>query len=434
MPVPYLEEYKNRKRVFCCGVPVVIDADPDVDGGVIVSYEGGSFKAPKGVTVYGGFDTITKEVVDVPYTSVTVNGGYFYTVAGSNWGPGTIDNCNVTFNDGYATYVTGGMGKAGPDVVEFWANSKPLAGECHLKKCCVTFNGGEVTQGGMGAIAVGFGTCDKSFIEVNGGKISHVACVSANGGDKESYLTVNGGEIKALSPSVYGTCTNANMLIKGGEIQKANIYSFDCEHGSIKAHFAGGSVKEISINPFSYGDPFPLDIVEITYVPGVIENIEELTEADKEFKVDLLNGQGADMKTVRFYPFPHNSDRIYGVLENGEALDRPCELPMSEQEIRMCLGMGQLFEVFKQKLVLLDESNYNKDNYSAAEYTGEMPCDDCELVYPRAVEEPAAFARKRVVKKKTNSQPLTKEYLDSILNVMPEDVLKTEEPKKEESK
>ena len=46
--------------------------------------------------------------------------------------------------------------------------------------------------------------------------------------------------------------------------------------------------------------------------------------------------------------------------------------------------MAHAYEVIGDKLVVLDQKNYKLDNSDAPAFAGKLPCDDCEISYPRA--------------------------------------------------
>lgn len=421
MPVPYLSD--DGKRIFCCGIPVIIDVSPNNSSNIIVKYKDGEFEASKDCAIYGGYDSINNEVGDVAHTSITMNGGKVYSLNGSNWGPSTIDSVTIIFNGGEAEFISAGIGEGANDVVLEWSTWNPIPGaECHIKKVDITINGGKVTNSVFGGLGGGWGLVDTVYLTINDGDIRYATGTSSIfmkgsnpvGGSKDVTVNIKGGEIQYL----YGcseSCTgDVTMNVTGGEIGLCSMYGFSLtedvpRNTKIDANLMGGTIDKLCVYSnaqISNDHSDMMENVEISYAPGVI-NEADIANSPKEIKEDPYKGQGAEMKTIRFYPFPHKCDRVFGILADGEALDRPCELPMSEQEIRMCLGMGHVFEVINGKLILLDIHNYNLNNAKATAFAGDMPCDDCELVYPRKSEEEEKPVQKKVAKRAVKQEEFT---------------------------
>lgn len=374
--------------MFCCGVPVVVTENPE--GGIFVTWADGQLaaKSEGKLTVWGGCDSyqdITTPI-DLPYTSVTVNSGELTNVFGSNRGPGTIDKVTVIINGGTMTQVAAAIGKQCSFVPNWKSDSET---ETVIKDAYVTANGGTVSVILYGGSGSGISNVGTTHTIVNGGTINYVVGGSSNGTLKKSNLIVNGGDIGVCSSHARGTVGDVNMTINDGTI---NILTVSGDRniniaGDVTMGVYGGTVETFAIyEDLEITPETNMENMKITYVPGTI-NEEDIVNAPVEIKVDLTRGEGAEMKTVRIYPFPHQSNNIFGVLIEGMPIDKPAELPMTEQEIRMCLGMAQMFEVVGDKLVLLDVHNYNQDNSDAPEFTGELPCDDCEMVYPRDEEK-----------------------------------------------
>lgn len=448
MSVPYLSE--DGKRVYCCGVPVIIDVAPSSSSKILVKYEGGEFEANKNCAVYGGFDSINNEVGEVPYTSITMNGGEVYSLNGSNWGPSNIEKIKIIFNGGKAQFVSAGIGEGANDVVEVWSTWHPIPdAECYIKYSDITINGGEVTNSVFGGLGSGWGFVENVSLTIAGGKVRYATGTNGVfpkgttlGGSKDVVVNVNGGEIEYLYGCSESSNGNVTMNVNDGEIGLCSMYGYSLmsdtpKNTKIDANLMGGTIDKLCVYAaaqISSEHAGMMENVDISYYPGVI-NEADIANSPKEIKEDPYKGQGADMKTIRFYPFPHKSDRVFGILTEGKPLDRPCELLMSEQEIRMCLGMGHVFEVVDGKLVLLDAHNYNQDNSEADEFAGELPCDDCELVYPRKAEE----KEKPVVKAKAHKQSTKQEEFTEIPTVgavggEKKEEVKPEEPKKAEAK
>lgn len=451
MSVPYFKEQDSVKRIFCCGVPVTIDVSPYNSSNIIVKYDGGEFEAPKNCTIYGGYDSINNEVGEVPFTSIIMNGGEVYSLNGSNWGPSEIGTARIIVNGGEVAYVSAGVGEGGSDVVSYWDEYKSI-GKCHIETSNIIVNGGSVLSSLFGGLGAGWGTVDNVYLEINGGEVRYATGTNGlffgdhpTAGAKNVKTTVKGGEIEYLYGCSDSTIGNVEMNVSGGNIGLCSMYGLNIfgpePKTTIEANLFGGTIDKLCVNAnntISASDAKLLENIEISYAPGVI-NEADIANSPKEIKEDPQKGQGAEMKTVRVYPFPHKCDRIFGILTDGMPIDKPCELPMTEQEIRMCLGMGHIFEVVNGRLILLDEENYNKDNRSAKEYAGALPCEDCELEYPRAVEEDAE--KPATKKKSTRKSSKVEEFTPipvvvsaSTLTETPIQEVKVEEPKQEEPK
>lgn len=445
--MPYLSD--DGKRIFCCGVPVVIDVSPNASDKILVSYEGGEFVAGKDCAVYGGYDSINNEVGVVAHTSITMNGGKVYSLNGSNWGPGTIDSVRIIFNGGEAEFISAGIGEGANDVVSVWSTWSPIPGaECHIKKVDIAINGGKVTNSVFGGLGGGWGLVDTVYLTINDGDIRYATGTSSLfvkgssefGGSKNVTVNVTGGEIQYLYGCSESSIGNVTMNVTGGEIGLCSMYGFslteDVPKTKIDANLMGGTIDKLCVYAAEQIAPKHAELmenVEISYTAGVI-NEADIANSPKEIKEDPYKGQAADTKIIRFYPFPHKCDRVFGILENGEPIDRPCELPMTEQEIRMCLGMGHVFEIVEGKLVLLDIRNYNQDNTDAVEFAGELPCDDCELVYPRKSEEDVKPLVKKAVKKSAKLEAFSPiPVVGTVDEAKPENTVQVEEPKKEEA-
>lgn len=391
MGLPYMDE--DCENIYCCGTPVVVTEDED--GYVVVSFEGGEplKSSMYSLAIWGGENTIEKGSMDFKRTSITVNAGVFASVIGGNKGPGTIDSVNIIINDGYLDSVDAGSGY-NSSVIPGWTS--PEQGECHIKESNITMNGGYVWLL-YGGTSSGIATVDKTNLVVTGGEVDWLTCGNSNGVCKHATGKISGDVKvnKSLAGGNRGTVGRIDMEVTGGEFELVSVMgdATGSLTGDANVDLFGGTVKQFAMfEDIEITPETKMDGVKVRYATGVI-NEEDIANAPVEIKKDDTKGEGAEMKTIRVYPFPHQSDRIFGVLIEGLPLDRPSELPMSEQEIRMCLGMGQLFEVFEDKLVLLEEANYNKDNSKAPEYTGELPCEDCELVYPRGKKEDVPVGR-----------------------------------------
>lgn len=429
MAVPYLSE--DNKEVFCCGVPVVITENPE--GGILVTWKDGELSAPENIKVWGGCYTLGSDPIDLVSTSITVNSGKISGVFGSNKGPGTIDKVTLIINDGTIANAAGGIGK-GNSVVPGWEIDSPDV--CHLKETHVTFNGGKVNilYAGTGS---GIALVDKTYFTMTGGEAVYAIGGNSNGEVKEVNMNISGGKVTFdLCAANRGTCGDINMKVTGGEFALISVSGDAGSNitGKTEVGIYGGKVDKFAIyEDKEITQETNMENMDISYYPGVL-NKEDIANAPVEIKEDATKGEGAKMKTIRIYPFPHKSDRIFGVLTEGKAIEMPAELPMSEQEIRMCLGMGHLFEVIDGKLVVLDEHNYNEDNSEAAEFTGVLPCDDCEISYPREevkeeeLEAVAVYAmpKKKTAKKSTYVAPADIE--EKVEAVKP-----AVEPKKEET-
>lgn len=445
--MPYLSD--DGKRIFCCGVPVVIYESPYTSNKILVTYEGGEFEANNNCAVYGGYDSINNEVGEVAHTSITMNGGKVYSLNGSNWGPGTIDSVRIIFNDGKADFVSAGIGEGASDVISVWSTWYPIPGaKCHITKSDIIINGG-IVDSAYGGLGGGCGFVENASLTITGGELRYATgtnSISAKSssspivGSKNVLVNVTGGEIQYLYGCSESSCGNVTMNVTGGEIGLCTMYGYnlygDAPKTKIDANLMGGTVDKLCVyanEQISSKHASMMENVDISYAPGVI-NEADVANSPKEIKEDPYKGQGAIMKTIRFYPFPHKCDRVFGILENDEAIDRPCELPMSEQEIRMCLGMGHVFEVVDGKLILLDNHNYNQDNSGALEFAGELPCDDCDLVYPRKSEEEEKPVKKKAIRKTAKQEEFTPiPPVGTIDETKPAEEVKPAEQKKEET-
>lgn len=382
MGIPYIDE--DRENIYCCGTPVVVTEDED--GFVVVSYEGGEpiVSSMYSLYIWGGDNTFEKGAMDFKETSITINAGMFAGVSGGNRGPGTIDHAKVVMNDGYLdSGIDAGIGY-NASIIPGWTSADQ--GECHIKKSDIVINGGYtyLVYGGTGS---GIATVDEAVLTVTGGEIDWLTCGSSNGVCKKAIGKISGNAKinNALAGGNRGTVGYIDMAVTGGDFELVSVMgdaTGTLEDGAI-VRLYGGNVGKFSV--YEDQDITPetkMDNIQILYYPGVI-NEEDIKNAPEGIKKDITKGEAAPTKRIRIYPFPHQTNNIFGVLIEGKAIDRPAELPMTEQEIRMCLGMGQMFELVGDKFILIDIHNYNQDNSDADEYIGEFPCDDCELMYPR---------------------------------------------------
>lgn len=379
--IPYFSEY--QKVFFACGNPIVISEDPK---GVLVKWEDGEMVVPAGITFFGGTDTYSegKEIVDFKSTSIVMNSGVVNTIWGSNRGPGAIGKVTIIMNGGTITNLSAGCGY-GANVVPNWKS--PEKGVTHIKEACVTINGGTamLVYGGTGS---GITKVDKVNFTMTGGTCEYVTGGNSNGVINAVNMKVTGGKTTAqLASCMRGSCGDIEMKVTGGEHTYVSVL------GDIKGSITGKSNVGIyggTVDSFmmldgvenSKADPERIKDMTVKAAPGVIPE-SDMVENIKE---DLTLGEGAEMKTIRLYPFPHKCKRIYGVLTEGKGIEMPAELPMSEQEIAYVLGMAHVYEVVGDKLVVLTEHNYKLDNTDAPAFAGTLPCEDCEINYPRAEE------------------------------------------------
>ena len=383
MSIPYLSD--NRKEFFACGTPITINEDPD---GLLITWDGGEMKIPSDVDIFGGTDTYSdgKGVVDYELTSIVMNSGTVNkSIWGSNKGPGTINKVTMIMNGGEVKNGFSAGCSYGANIVPDWKSAEK--GITYIKETHVTINGGKVyiVYGGTGS---GTSKVDKANFTMTGGEAQYVTGGNSNGTIKAVSMKVTGGKTTSqLSSCMRGTCGNIDMKVTGGE------HAYVSVQGDMKGSITGKSEVGIyggTITKFMILDgienknanPELIKNMTVKAAPGLLakeDQVDAITE-------DATLGEGAEMKTIRIYPFPHKSKRLYGILTNGKAIEMPAELPMSEQEIRFALGMGHVYEVIGDKLVVLDEHNYRLDNSNSAEFTGELPCNDCEISYPRAEE------------------------------------------------
>lgn len=381
MGIPYLSE--DGMHVYAEGTPVVITESEA--GGIIVTWADGSLEVPAGtISIWGGSYTEGSDPVDYDRTSIVVNSGTLRNVWGGNRGPGHIKSVNVIINGGTLYGVNAGVGY-GASAVPTWKSAD--AGETIIDETNVTINGGEMTivYGGTGS---GIATVKETNLVVNGGTMNWCIAGNSNGVCKKATAKITGGTVTSLTAGGNrGTTDDIEMEITGGTHNYFAVLGDSTGEfvGEAEVGLYGGTIEHFQVvNGEDVADS-DMTGMSISYADGVI-NEEDIAGASVEIKKDNTKGQGAKTKTIRIYPFPHKQNNIFGVLIEGLPIDKPAELPMTEQEIRMCLGMGHLFEVVDGKLVVLDIHNYNQDNSDAPEFAGDLPCDDCELVYPREEE------------------------------------------------
>lgn len=430
MGTPYLAE--DGKNFYAQGTPIVASAGED--GKVHIEWADGSIDiVPNKLALWGGSDTEGKDPIDYDRTSIVVNGGTYWDVFGGNRGPGRIKSSNIIINDGVIDSVGAGVGHSCV-FVPTWKSAE--AGEAIFDESNVTINGGDmyIVYGGTNS---GIATVNRTNLLVTGGTIDWCGAGSSNGTVKKAVGKITGGTVvEELFGGNRGTIEDIELEVTGGThnsvvvmSDKAGVFTGEAEvglYGGTIEHFAICSGVDIAESDMSN--------MKISYADGVI-NEEDIANAQGEIKKDNTKGEGAEMKTVRVYPFPHQSNNIFGVLVEGMPIDKVSELPMTEQEIRMCLGMAHLFEVVGDKLVLLDVHNYNQDNTDAPEFAGELPCDDCEVVYPRAdesEEEKAAEISVQSRKVRKAKKVEAKVAPDSDVAVV--EAAKKEESKKVETK
>ena len=402
--IPYLSE--DKKEFFACGNAIVISEDPK---GLLVKWADGEMVVPAEIDFFGGTDTYSegKEVVDFKSTSIVMNSGVVDTIWGSNKGPGTIDKVTIIMNDGTVTNHSAGCGY-GADVVPNWKTAEK--GTTYIKETYVTINGGTafLVYGGTGS---GITKVDKANFTMTGGTGEYVTGGNSNGAIKAVNMKVTGGKTTAqLAPCMRGTCGDIEMKVTGGEHAYVSVL------GDVKGSITGKSNVGIyggTVDSFmmldgienSKADQERIKDMTVKAAPGLLKE-EDLVDSIVE---DATLGEGADMKTIRLYPFPHKQKRIFGILTGGEGIEMPAELPMSEREIAYVLGMAHVYEVIGEKLVVLNQKNYKLDNADAPAFTGELPCDDCEISYPRkedeTIDEPDGSDEDK--KEDTDSEPAT---------------------------
>lgn len=382
MGTPYISE--DGKHIYAEGTPIVVSENED--GNILVTWDGGSLvaDASKQPSVWGGSDTNGKDPVDYDRTSVTVNGGTLWNVTGGNRGPGHIKSSNVVVNDGKLGQAVGaGVGYGALGICPNYKNAEN--GETIIDESNIRVAGGTFYYIFGGTIS-GIATVGTANLVVTGGEAKEIIVGNSNGTIGTANGKISGCKsTTCLVGGNRGTVGNINMEVNGNEHNLVAVMGdkngkFE---GKAEVGLYGGTIAKFLITDGLTNDVADMSNMKISYADGVI-NEDDIANVQGEIKKDNTKGQGAEMKTVRVYPFPHKCNNIFGILVEGMPIDKVSELPMTEQEIRMCLGMAQLFEVVGEKLVLLDEHNYNKDNTDAPEYNGILPCDDCEVVYPRA--------------------------------------------------
>lgn len=382
MGIPYLSE--DGLNVYAEGTPIVVSESES--GGILVTWADGSLEVPAGkLSIWGGSDTEGKDPVDYDRTSVVVNSGTLWNVCGGNRGPGHIKSSNVIINGGkIESGVGAGVGYS-CSIVPTWTSAE--AGEAIIDKSNVTVNDGEIRILYGGTIS-GIALVKETNLIVNGGTMTWCTAGNSNGECKKATVKISDATVTMLTAgAARGTVGEIEMQIDGGTYNYVAVVGDPSGEltGNAEVGLYGGTVEHFLVHNGIDITEVDMANMKISYAEGVI-NEEDIANAPVEIKKDNTKGQGAEIKTIRIYPFPHKQNNIFGVLIEGLPIDKPAELPMTEHEIRMCLGMGHLFEVIDGKLVVLDIHNYNQDNTDAPEFTGDLPCDDCEIVYPREEE------------------------------------------------
>ena len=377
---PYLSE--DKKEFFACGNPIVISEDPE---GLLIKWADGEMKVSSDIDIFGGTDTVSegKEVVDFKSTSITLNSGTIKnSVWGSNKGPGTIDKVTMIMNGGKVENGFSAGCSYGAQIVPTWKS--PEKGITHIKESHVTMNDGEVylLYGGTGS---GTSLVDKAYFIMNGGIADYATAGNSNGTIKAIDGKFNGGTVTSqASASMRGTAGDITLKVTGGEYAYMAVAG-DIQSkvtGKVTAGIFGGTVEKFCLVDTVENKDATIKMT-VKAAPGLLKE-EDIKGTD--IVEDSTLGEGAEMKTVRLYPFPHKCKKIYGILAKGEAIDMPAELPMSQQEIAFVLGTAHAYEVIGDKLVVLSEHNYKLDNTDAPAFTGTLPCEDCEISYPRAKE------------------------------------------------
>ncbi|MBO5414348.1 MAG: hypothetical protein J6A17_01840 [Bacilli bacterium] len=286
----------DNKEVFLAnGNAITVTADPDNAEGAIITWEGGSQKVTKAVTIFGGAHN---DATELATTSITMNGGKVKNIFGGGLHKSGVGTSNISINGGQVTGSIMGGGYHGfltdadytAELASLTASDAPTS-PVYVKEAYITVNGGNLDGvmifGGGG----GYSRTDIANIEINNhtGTIAYLIGGGSNGYTGKAYVTLNEGSVDVMQSVNRGSMDSTLLVVNGGEVE--NLYVVAEEDplalvGVVTAASVvveGGLVTNLEtgvsggLDGSNNTNAVPTEGVYVTYNEDTVTNIDETT-------------------------------------------------------------------------------------------------------------------------------------------------------------
>lgn len=306
----------NAGALFANGTPITIS---EINGITTATWDGGSQEIPNTASIFGGgqagtnFDTSSITInsgdirtvygggasVDennpaiVSYANIAMNGG---NITNSIYGGGllysTVENTNITVNDGTAAFTTGGgQASAVIDGVPYSTGTEdaPQDSKTIVRDSTTTINDGNIDAvygGGQG-----YSNTENTNIIVNDGNIEYVTAGGSNGYTGNANVRINGGNIDVYQSTNRGIVDSADVRMTNGTVTDFYVGGENAPDvtGTINStdiSLLGGKVtnlnpgtnngEELSINTPDYNVIYSGNVVENNNIPSGATNIDNI--------------------------------------------------------------------------------------------------------------------------------------------------------------
>lgn len=283
----YDSTFNNGEGAFFAnGTPITIAENKD--GNTTVTWNGGSQIVPNTVTVFGGgsngqkyqdsnitMDSGTvkdiygggmglseENATTVENSNITINGGVVTDdVAGGGLLYSTVNNANVTMNNGQVgSILGGGLASAVVNGVYYQSGTEDDVQNSgtQTENADIVINNGTIkyADDNYGLVyggGQGYSYTGNVDLTINDGDLydATVTAGGSNGYTDNVNVEINGGNIGEYQSVNRGTVNEAQVTIKGGNIQELNIAGEDAEDvtgtlNSVTAKLNGGRIKNLN--------------------------------------------------------------------------------------------------------------------------------------------------------------------------------------------
>ena len=225
-----LQMGSEKKEVFLAnGNAITVTADPDNAEGAIITWEGGSQKVTKAVTIFGGAHN---DATELATTSITMNGGKVKNIFGGGLHKSGVGTSNVVINGGQVTGAIMGGGYHGflrdadytADLSSLTA-ADAATSPVYVDSANITVNGGNLDGVNIFGGGGGYSRTGDVFITITShtGTIAYLIGSGSNGYTGNTTILVEDGSVTNMYAVNRGSVERAIMVVEGGEVE--NLYS-----------------------------------------------------------------------------------------------------------------------------------------------------------------------------------------------------------------
>lgn len=291
-----LEMGTEKKEVFLAnGNAIIVTADPDNAEGAIITWEGGSQKVTKAVTIFGGAHN---DATELATTSITMNGGKVKNIFGGGLHKSGVGTSTISINGGQVTGSIMGGGYHGflsdadytAELASLTAADAPTS-PVYVKEANIFINGGNLDGAMIFGGGGGYSRTDVAYIYIvsHTGTIAYLVGSGSNGYTGNAFINVEGGSVENMYAVKRGLVESAVMNVTGGEVE--NLYSGAEPDPSAlvgivnqsHTYIEGGQVTNVSpgvvggLDGDTATNAAPTTGVTVDYNDDFVTNIDETT-------------------------------------------------------------------------------------------------------------------------------------------------------------